>query len=353
MTDGVFRFDRFQLDSHDRLLLCDGAPVEVNARYLDALILLVGERGRLVSKTRFLDEVWRGVPVTDEALTQCVRTLRRLLGDDAGRPRFIETVPKYGYRFIAEVETGRDAIPAAPATREPERLVPTPWETFFRLGRAGMIGGGAAGLFGGVIYGALGISDGAGGGVSSLLVIACLTLLVGLMGGSGVGFGMAAAVFAPHRRDLWSVVGGAGGGLLTGAVVKLIGLDAFNLLFGQSPAGITGGLEGLILGAAVGTGAVLGRSGSVRRAAIVAGLCTAAAGVVISVLGGRLMGGSLALLAEQFPQSRLRIGHLGALFGEAGFGPVSQAVTAGLEGLLFGGFVAAALALARRRSTQA
>ena len=44
------------------------------------------------------------MPVTDEALTQCIRTLRRKLGDDANRPRFIETVPKHGYRFIAPVE---------------------------------------------------------------------------------------------------------------------------------------------------------------------------------------------------------------------------------------------------------
>lgn len=357
--EGVYRFDRFRLDPRDRLLSVDGAPVELNARYLDALILLVRERGRLVSKTRFLDEVWRGVPVTDEALTQCIRTLRRQLGDDAGRPRFIETVPKHGYRFIAAV-TSQDAVRggsedgAGSAARvgradiSPER---GQWEAFFRLGRAGMLGGGAAGLLGGVIYGALGVSDGAsGGGVSSLLVVACLTLLVGLMGGAGVGFGVAAAGFAPRHGGAWGIAGGAVGGLLTGAVVKLVGLDAFDLLFGQSPGDITGGPEGLLLGGAVGLGVWISRPGAVspRRAPAIGGLCTAPAGVLISVMGGRLMGGSLALLAERFPQSRLRIDHLGALFGEPGFGAVSQIVTAGLEGLLFGGFVVAALTLARR-----
>ena len=87
------RFDRFRLDARDRRLTCDGVPVELNARYLDALALLVREAGKLVSKDRFLDEVWRGVPVTDEALTQCIKTLRSRLGDDAAKPRFIETVP--------------------------------------------------------------------------------------------------------------------------------------------------------------------------------------------------------------------------------------------------------------------
>src|ERR671912_1370790 len=104
MESGGFRFERFTLDPGDRQLRRDGAPVELNARYLDALTLLVREAGKLVSKDRFLEEVWSGVPVTDEALTQCIKTLRRQLGDDAGNPRFIETVPKHGYRFIAPVE---------------------------------------------------------------------------------------------------------------------------------------------------------------------------------------------------------------------------------------------------------
>src|SRR3990170_7408166 len=102
--NACFRFDRFMLDPRDRQLRRDGATVELNARYLDALALLVREQGKLVSKDRFLEEVWRGVPVTDEALTQCIKTLRKQLGDDAARPRFIETVPKHGYRFIAPVD---------------------------------------------------------------------------------------------------------------------------------------------------------------------------------------------------------------------------------------------------------
>jgi DNA-binding winged helix-turn-helix (wHTH) protein len=70
---------------------------------------MVREAGMLVSKDRFLDEVWRGVPVTDEALTQCIKALRRALGDEAASPRFIATVPKHGYRFIAPVAAGTAA----------------------------------------------------------------------------------------------------------------------------------------------------------------------------------------------------------------------------------------------------
>src|SRR5690606_24654339 len=115
----TYRFEGFALDADERRLTRGSDTVELNGRYFDALLLLVREPGRLVSKDRFMSEVWCGVPVTDEALTQCIRTLRRQLGDDAGNPRFIETVPKHGYRFIATVEVmGEEEAPAPPVRRE-------------------------------------------------------------------------------------------------------------------------------------------------------------------------------------------------------------------------------------------
>lgn len=357
MTSGAFRFDRFVLDPVDRRLLGDGSPIELNTRYLDALVLLVGERGRLVSKTRFHDEVWRGVPVTDEALTQCIKTLRSRLGDDATNPRFIETVPKHGYRFIASVTREGDGVapPTPLPTPPPTGQQPAAfWPTCLRLAGASMLGGGFAGILGGLFYGFVGISDPlqpGGGAVSALLVMICLTMLVGVIGGGGVGFGIAAAVFASGRRGAWRIVGGAAGGLVVGAVVKLVGLDAFSLLLGQSPGDITGAQEGAVLGGAVGIGAWLASrpalSASLPRAVVVAGLIAAAAGAAIPALGGRLMGGSLDLLADRFPGSRLRLDHLGALFGEPDFGLISQIATGAVEGLLFGGCVVAAMMIAR------
>lgn len=86
----LYSFGPFVLEPANRRLSANGRPVELSGRYLDALVLLVVEEGRLVTKARLLDEVWKGVPVTEEALTQCVRSLRKALGDEAGRPRFIE-----------------------------------------------------------------------------------------------------------------------------------------------------------------------------------------------------------------------------------------------------------------------
>ncbi len=357
MAPGRFRFERFTLDVADRQLRRDGAAVELNGRYLDALALLVREPGRLVTKDRFMDEVWRGVPVTDEALTQCIRTLRRQLGDEAGRPRFIETVPKHGYRFIAPVETGTEQGPTPLPAPEVDtaKATRTGWRNLGIQGGAGMAGGGAAGVFIGLFYGFGAAPEPLQAGIgaaSVLLVLVCLSLVLGLIAGAGVGFGVATAAFAPTRRWLWSIVGGATGGLVTGAVGKLIGLDAFNLLFGQSPGAITGAAEGALIGAAVGLGAWLASClpGPVRLTPSFAagGLATAAAGMAAVLLGGRLMGGSLDLLAQRFPQSRLSLDQIGAVFGEAGFGPVSQLATGAFEGLMFGGWVVLAMMLARK-----
>jgi DNA-binding winged helix-turn-helix (wHTH) protein len=345
-----YRFERFILDSGDRQLRNDGAPVELNSRYLDALILLVRAQGRLVSKDRFLEEVWRGVPVTDEALTQCIKTLRRQLGDDAARPRFIETVPKHGYRFVAAVEAD-EAGPADPAAKAPERR----WRQLALLGGAGTIGAGAAGVLGGLFYGFAGATqpiEPGMGATSVLMVLLVVTILVALAGGAGVAFGIAAAGFAAARHWAWSVAGGAAGGLVVGAIVKLLGLDAFRLLLGQSPGDITGAGEGALLGGAVGLGcwaAMRGAGpGSLRSGIALAALAGGGAGILIPLLGGRLLGGSLDLLARHVPNSRLRLDPIGSVFGESGFGAISQIVTGGMEGALFGGCIAGAMILARR-----
>ena len=337
MTDGSVRFDRFVLDERNRLLLADGLPVELSGRYLDALALMVREAGGLVSKDRFMDEVWRGVPVTDEALTQCVKTLRRALGDDAARPRFIETVPKHGYRFIAPVEVVAGGKVAQVA-------VAFDWRRFFALAGAGVVGGGLAGLLGGIVYGFIGASQSGAGGASIVLVLTALSVLIGLAGAAGVSFGIAAALVR-NASWPWHVAGGLLGGLVVGGIVKLLGLDAFNLLLGQSPGNVTGAFEGASLGGVVGLGVWLGGRSRVWPAA----LAGAVAGVAITAFGGRLLGGSLELLARVFPQSRLRLDPIGALFGEDGFGPVSQIATGAVEGGLFAACIAAAILIARQQ----
>src|ERR1044072_7535254 len=103
-----FRFDNFYLDAANRQLWRDGESIALNSKYFDVLLLLVSRSGQLVEKTRIFEEIWSGVFVTDAALTQCIKDIRRQLGDDAANPRYIKTVPKHGYIFIG------NAIEAAP-----------------------------------------------------------------------------------------------------------------------------------------------------------------------------------------------------------------------------------------------
>ena len=345
-----FAFEGFVLDTRERRLVEGDSPVELNARYLDALALLVRDGGKLVPKDQFLDEVWRGVPVTDEALTQCIKTLRRKLGDDANRPRFIETVPKHGYRFIAPVEVladqERTAVRASAADAQR-------WRQFMTTLSAGIAGGGAAGFIGGLIYGFAAASQPVQtgpGALSILLVLLAVTILVALIGAAGVSVGIAMARFARPSSAMWSVVGGAAGGLLVGAFGKLLGLDAFTLLVGRSPGNITGGPEGALIGAAVGLAVAIALRGtSVRRALSIGGGFGAAAGVIIWVLGGRLMLGSLELLISGFPNSRLRMDEISHAFADPLLDRAVHVSAAGLEAGLFAGCVVGAMVLALRR----
>lgn len=360
MTGAIHHFGPFSLDPAGRRLLRDNLPIDISARYFDALVLMVREPGQLITKEQFLDQVWRGVPVTDEALTQCIRTLRRQLGDEATRPAFIETVPKHGYRFIATV-TLRDRPPASSATQhrpagtETTSAVPTvkARDTLLDMGRAGMVGGGAAGLLGGLLYGFSGVFDttSGGSGLSGILIMAGITMIVGLAGGAGVGFGIGLAAFSSLRKAVWTIAGGAAGGLFIGALAKVLGSDAFDLLFGQSPGDITGAPEGVVLGGITGLALWTTHRLSRSTAWIVTAFLGAGAGVAIALAGGRLMGGSLLLLSSGFPESRIRFDTLGQWVGEAGFGPLTSAVSAGLEGMLFVSLVVAALDYTRRRRT--
>lgn len=359
-----YRFDDFHLDVANRQLLHGGLPVDLNARYFDALVLLVQEHGQLVAKDRFFSDVWDNAVVSDAALTQCIKDIRKLLGDDAANPRYIQTVPRHGYRFIGVVQIAQPAAAGAPTDSRPVAMPslpqaaaetndrpfqgsPSAVRKILTEGGAGTIGGALAGLVGGTIYGfALAYGPEAGiGAVSKLLVLISLCVIIGGMGGLGVSFGMATArVLAGGKA--WTVIGAALGGLFIGGLAKLLGVDAFSLLFGVRPAGITGGPEGAVLGAAVALGLVLSGGLDVRsrqRPVSAAAMSGAAAGILIAVLGGRLMAGSLDLLTRSVAGSQLQLDGLGRYFGETGFGHLTLTVLSGFEGLLFGACVVGAM----------
>lgn len=347
VSNGVLVFGDYRLDPAERRLTRAGEPVELNGRYLDALFLLASHPGALVTRERFMTEVWRGVPVTDEALTQCIRSLRRSLGDDAARPHIIETVPKHGYRFIAEVtKAPSHASPTEPENRKHPPV--TAKESPLLLAAAGLAGGGTAGLLGGIGYGLIAANTPppGTGAISILLVLICLCLLVGLLGGLGVGAGIAAGRQLPDNRLFPVMVGGALGGLIVGALGRLVGLDAFALVVGSRPAAITGASEGLLIGALAGAAAWIALRRpppSLERVALIGAALGAAAGLLVAAGGGQMMAGSLAALAAAHPQAPL-----GALLGSPDLAPWLRFASSALEGATFVATLALAFGLIAR-----
>jgi DNA-binding winged helix-turn-helix (wHTH) protein/tetratricopeptide (TPR) repeat protein len=111
-----FRFGDFVLDQRAYRLTGRSGPVALSPKGVDLLLLFLGEPGILFTKDEIFARLWPDVTVTDNALTQVISELRQALGDKAGAPTFIETVPRKGYRWVAPVEEeGGSAEPSAPA----------------------------------------------------------------------------------------------------------------------------------------------------------------------------------------------------------------------------------------------
>jgi len=99
-----YKFDPFVLDVEERVLLRNGRPVAVTPKVFDMLLLLVQNHGCVVSKQKILDTLWPDVFVEESNITFNITMLRKILGDTKREPLYIETVPRRGYRFIAQVE---------------------------------------------------------------------------------------------------------------------------------------------------------------------------------------------------------------------------------------------------------
>ena len=126
-----YRFSDFTLSPRRRLLLQGDRELPLIPRYFDLLVFLVERRHEAVHRREIFDHVWSDVVVSDSALSQAIRTLRRALGDDSREPRFIRTVSRHGYRFVfAEVVEEEDNA-AVPANPEPASAAsaasPLPW----------------------------------------------------------------------------------------------------------------------------------------------------------------------------------------------------------------------------------
>jgi len=130
-----YRFNDFILSPRRRVLVRNGRELPLIPRYFDLLVFLVERRSEAVHRREIFERIWADVIVSDSALSQAIRTIRRVLEDDSREPRFVRTVSRHGYRFvfadvIEEEDEGdwqrdRSAAPLEPAVPEP---APDPFE---------------------------------------------------------------------------------------------------------------------------------------------------------------------------------------------------------------------------------
>jgi Tol biopolymer transport system component/DNA-binding winged helix-turn-helix (wHTH) protein len=124
-----YRFDDFLIEPAGFRLTKAGAPLRIEPKALEVLIYLVERRDRVVTKQELLDTIWQGTVVTENALTRAVAQIRKVLGDDLQSPKYIQTVPTKGYRFIAASHTdtarsepAKPAAAAIPVAPEPPAM---------------------------------------------------------------------------------------------------------------------------------------------------------------------------------------------------------------------------------------
>ena len=118
----VYEFGDFRLDVRERRLLRDGQPIPLTTKVFETLRVLLERSGRLLTKDELMQQLWPDTVVEENNLNHNISVLRRALGEQPTGQRFIETVPRVGYRFVADVDAagrpaGSAALPPAGAPR--------------------------------------------------------------------------------------------------------------------------------------------------------------------------------------------------------------------------------------------
>jgi adenylate cyclase len=122
----VYRFGPFELDGAEYRLLRNGVEVPLQLKAFETLCILVERAGRLLTKDDLLRQLWPGTIVEENNLNKNISMLRKALGDCPDGLSYIETVPRVGYRFAAQVEQVSAAGPTLVMTHEPPPLPPAP-----------------------------------------------------------------------------------------------------------------------------------------------------------------------------------------------------------------------------------
>lgn len=129
-ADGTYRFGSFELDMARHQLLREGLPVRLQPKCFELLSLFVRNRDRLVTKEHLMQSLWPETFVEEANLANLIAALRKTLGDSPAQSRFIQTIPKLGYRFLPDVAAARPIAPVEnipSAAESPIRLIVFPF----------------------------------------------------------------------------------------------------------------------------------------------------------------------------------------------------------------------------------
>jgi DNA-binding winged helix-turn-helix (wHTH) protein len=358
-----FRFAEFTLSPARRWLRRAGGEVPLIPRYLDLLLLLVERRSEALHRREIFDRVWSDVVVSDGALTQAVRTLRRALGEDGGARVFIRTVSRHGYQFVFPVAEEDDADEAGAATNE-AATAPPPGPN------RGLLGGAEPDPFAAPLGRLL---DPAGGDdawreaaeeLHGLGTTEALRRIDGRPGHARAWAflrdsrwdapqaGTVPLFSAPAGPEAWARLAR----LRLNRALRLAGERWAAASAGGAAAGVVAGLSGGLSMGALGSGAA--------SASLLAGLCFV--GAFVGGVGAAGVGCGLAA-AEALIRSRRTLAL--TLFGAAGggavgamarhlveaalagiFGLVGLRIGGGLEGVVLGASAGLGYALATRRA---
>src|SRR4029079_15768955 len=122
VTNGArrfYKFGPFRLDSNRRRLFRGDEVVALSPKAIQTLILLVENRGKLLERETLMDALWPRVIVEDANLTVAISQLRKALNQNGDKAEFIETIPRVGYRFVADIcEVIKGPAPLIPEERK-------------------------------------------------------------------------------------------------------------------------------------------------------------------------------------------------------------------------------------------
>ncbi|MCA1788865.1 MAG: winged helix-turn-helix domain-containing protein [Thioalkalivibrio sp.] len=116
----VFWVGEYRIHPGENHVRCEAGSIQVEPKVMSLLVYLARNAGSTITREQLFEAVWPGVVVTDDTLTQAVAKLRKAFGDDARNPRYIQTVPKNGYRLCAAVRFA-SAAPAVSREGAPYR----------------------------------------------------------------------------------------------------------------------------------------------------------------------------------------------------------------------------------------